>query len=121
MAAVRRAGAGSLSRAAAAIRLRAVQSIRQSPRGQPSAPGSPPRTRRGLLRRAILCALLEEDGFPAAVIGPSFDLAGLSGKAHEFGGRFRGMDFPARPFMGPALDVIANRLPSFFAGSLKEP
>ena len=121
MTVVKRAEIKSLSHAAAAIRLQAVRSIRQSPRSRPAAPGSPPHTRKGLLRRSILYALIEENVAPAAIVGPSFDLAGLSGKAHEFGGQFRGVDFPVRPFMGPALDVIANRLPSFFAGSVKEP
>ena len=120
MQAVRRAEIRSLTHAAAAIRLHAVRSIRQSPRSQPSAPGTPPHTRKGQLRRAILYALLEENGFPVAIVGPSFDLAGLSGKAHEFGIHFRGVDFPARPFMGPALDVVSNRLPAFFRGSIKE-
>gem|GEM_PF-455941 len=118
-AAVKRAEIRSLSHAAAAIRIQAVRSIRQSPRSQPSAPGAPPHTRKGRLRRAILYALLEESGTLFAIVGPSFDLVGLSGKAHEFGGRFRGGDYPARPYMGPALDVIANRLPSFFAGGLQ--
>ena len=119
MAAVKRAEIRSLSHAAAAIRLQAVRSIRQSPRNHSAAPGSPPHTRKGQLRRAILYALLEENGTPFAIVGPSFDLVGLSGKAHEFGGPYRGGDYPARPFMGPALDVIANRLPGFFAGAVK--
>ena len=120
MQAIRRAEIRSLSHAAAAIRLHAVRGIRQSPRSQPSAPGTPPRTRKGRLRKAILYALLEEYGMPFAIAGPSFDLVGLSGKAHEFGVPFRGVDFPARPFMGPALDAISNRLPSFFSNSIKE-
>jgi len=120
MQAIRRAEIRSLSHAAAAIRLQAVRSIRQSPRNQPSAPGTPPHTRKGQLRRAILYALLEENGMPFAIVGPSFDLVGLSGKAHEFGGPYRGGNYPARPYMSPALDVIANRLPAFFAGSIQE-
>ena len=121
MKAIRRAEIRSLSHAAGAIRRHAARSIRQSPRSQPSAPGTPPRTRKGRLRKSILYALLDESGVPAAIVGPSFDLVGLSGKAHEFGGHFRGGDYPKRPFMGPALDVISNRLPSFFAGSIREP
>ena len=120
MRAVKRAEIRSLTHAAAAIRLYAAKSIRQSPRNRPSAPGTPPHTRRGLLPRSILYALLEERGSPVAIVGPSFNLVGLAGKAHEFGDVFRGNDYPARPYMGPALSVIANRLPSFFAGSVKE-
>lgn len=119
MAAVRRAEIRSLSHAAAATRLYAARSIRKSPRSRPSAPGSPPHTRKGLLPRSILYALLEDRGTPFAIVGPSFDLVGLSGKAHEFGTRFKGVDYPARPFMGPAISVIGNRLPNFFAGSIR--
>ena len=120
MAAIKRAEIRSLIHAAAAIRLYAARSIRQSPRDNPSAPGAPPHTRRGLLRKSILYALLEERGTPVAIVGPSFDLAGLSGAAHEFGRHFRGVDHTPRPFMGPALDVIANRLPEFFGNSIQE-
>ena len=119
-AAIRRAEIRSLAHAAAAIRVQAVRGIKQTPRNQPSAPGAPPHTRKGQLRRAILYALLEENGFPAAIVGPSFDLVGLSGKAHEFGGHFKGADYPKRPFMAPALKVIETRLPAFFDGSLRE-
>ena len=119
MAAVKRAEIRSLSHAAAALRFQAVRSIRTAPRDQPSRPGTPPHTRKGALRKAILYALLEERGMTVAIVGPSFSLVGLSGKAHEFGGSFRGDDFPKRPYMKPALDVIANRLPDFFAGSIR--
>lgn len=118
-AAVRRAEIRGLTRAAAVLRLHAARSLRKAPRDQPSPPGTPPHTRKGLLPKSILYALLEERGSPVAIVGPSFNLAGLSGKKHEFGGRFGGDEFPERPFMKPALDVIANRLPSFFSGSIK--
>lgn len=119
MASVKRAEIRSLSHAAAAVRLRAARSIKQSPRRHPSLPGTPPHTRRGLLPKSILYALLEERGIPVAIVGPSFNLIGLSGKAHEFGDHFRGSDYPERPYMGRALSVIANQLPVFFAGSVK--
>ncbi len=119
MAAVKRAEIRSLSHAAAAIRLYAARSIRKSPRRQPSAPGAPPHTRRGLLPRSILYALLEERSVPVALVGPAFNLVNLAGKAHEFGGLFRGRDYPARPYMRPALSMISNRLPDFFANSVK--
>ena len=117
---IKRAEIKSLSHAAAAIRVYAAKSIRQSPRRRPSAPGSPPHTRKGALRRSILYALLEENGTQTAIVGPSFDLIGLTGKTHEFGGRYKGAEYPARPFMGPALSVIANRLPEFFKGSVQD-
>lgn len=113
-AATKRGERRALTRAAAAIRLTAARSIRQSRNA--SVPGSPPHTRQGRLRRAILYALLEEDGFQAAFIGPSVDLFGTAGKAHEFGGYFRGELYPERPFMQPALSLIGNRLPAFFSG-----
>ena len=118
MARIKRKEIKSLSHAAGALRLAAIRSIKQSPKA--SAPGQPPHTRKGLLRKSILYSLLEEKGMQAAVIGPSFDLIGLAGKAHEFGGHFREADYPARPYMGPALSVIANRLPSFFSGNVRE-
>jgi hypothetical protein len=103
-------------RAAAAIRLQAARSIIQS--ASPSAPGRPPHTRKGLLRRSILFALQEEHGLLAAIIGTSHDILGPAGRAHELGGRFRKEDYPKRPFMEPALSVVSNRLPDFFRGGL---
>ena len=115
--ALARAEKRGVARVAAAIRLTAVRSIRAS--RVASAPGRPPHTRYGRLRRAILYALLEEDGYPGAIIGPSFDLFGLAGKAHEFGGKFRKEYYPKRPFMRPALQsVIANQLPDIFRNSV---
>ncbi len=114
--ALRRCRRRGLLRAAAAIRLTAARSIRQSAR--PSEPGRPPHTRRGLLRRSILYALKEERGLTAALIGTSSDILGPAGRAHEFGGRFRREVYPKRPFMKPALNVIANRLPEFFRSGL---
>ena len=110
--ALRRANRRGLIRAAAAIRLQAARSIIQS--ASPSRPGRPPHTRKGLLRRSILYALKEEGGLLAAVIGTSYDILGPAGRAHEFGGRFRKEIFPKRPFMQPALSVIANRMPEMF-------
>ena len=114
--AMRRAQRRGLIRAAAAIRLQAARSIIQS--ASPSAPGRPPHTRKGLLRRSILYALQEERGLLAAIIGTSHDILGPAGRAHEFGGRFRREVFPRRPFIEPALNVVANRLPDFFRGGL---
>ncbi len=113
--AIRRANFRGLGHAAASIRLQARHSIRKSPRK--SAPGSPPHTRQGRLRNAIKYALASDK--QSVVIGPDVDVAGNSGKAHEFGGRFRREHYPKRPFMGPALDKSKDRLPAFWAGSVK--
>jgi hypothetical protein len=54
-----------------------------------------------------------------AVVGPAQDIAGDSGAAHEFGGKYRDEQYPQRPFMGPALIENAPRLPEFWRGSIK--
>ena len=85
----------SLGHAGAAIRLTARRSIRRSKRYAP--PGSPPRTRHGQLRRAIVYA---REGNDRVLIGPGFAHVGPSAMAHEFGGRYRKANYRARPFMG---------------------
>ena len=114
----RRANDGSikaLGHAAAAIRLTARRSIKRSP--SYSDPGTPPHTRRGLLREAVLYAVEKDAG--RAVIGPAYEMVGTSGSAHEFGGKYRKETFPKRAFMGPALEAIRPRLPSFWSASVK--
>jgi len=105
----------SLGHAAATIRLVARRSIR---RRKPAAmPGNPPHTRRGQLKRSIMYALDKQRG--VALIGPIFELIGTAGKAHEFGGKFRRERYPKRPFMGPALEKVKDRLPPMWAGSIR--
>ena len=53
-----------------------------------------------------------------AVIGPRASVVGDVGKGHEFGGEFRGEDYPERPFMGPALEETEDTFGNSFAGSL---
>lgn len=106
----------SLAHAAAAIRQTAARSIKDGKK--PSPPGNPPHTRRGRrLRNAIRYEVDERK--QRAVIGPAADIAGTSGRAHEFGGRYRDEFFPQRPFMAPALITNAARLPEFWQGSIK--
>jgi phage gpG-like protein len=105
----------SLGHAAAALRLVARRSIRR--RRMAASPGSPPNTRRGQLKRSIMYAVNKKRG--VALIGPSFEMVGTAGKAHEFGGRYRRERYPKRPFMGPALDKVKDRLPSMWAGSIR--
>jgi hypothetical protein len=84
----------------------------------PSRPGEPPHTHRGYqLARAIQ---YEAEGEDHVIIGPQFSKVNLVGKAHEFGGEFRGEEYPARPFMEPALESNLDRLASGWSGSVFE-
>jgi hypothetical protein len=105
----------NLGHAGGAIRLTSKRSIRKS-KG-PSTPGTPPHTRQGQLKRAIVYAV--EKSKQKAVIGPTHELVGPSAMAHEFGGRFRKQMYPKRPLMGPALEKNLDRLPKFWAGSVR--
>lgn len=81
----------------------------------PSSPGSPPHTHKGaFLRRAVRFAADKT----SAVIGPMASIVDDAGAAHEFGGGFRGQDYPERPFMGPALEKSIPRLGPDWAGSI---
>jgi hypothetical protein len=111
----REANITSLGHAGAALRLTARRSIRT--RKKASAPGTPPHTRRGQLKRAIAYAVDKQRGVVA--IGPERDGVGTSGSAHEFGGRYRRERYPKRPYMGPALEKLQDRLPDFWANSVR--
>lgn len=121
--------------AAASIRKAAIQSIERAPVEQrrgpkrrggarvsrarqiPSKPGTPPHTGpRRILKKAILFDADEE----GAIIGPAYSLVGESMEAHEFGGEYRGQEYPERPFMGPALDDKLDRLIGNWSGSVGE-
>ena len=137
-AAVSRANFTNLVHASAAIRLTARHSIRKAPKSrgrdahgrfrsagttQPSTPGTPPHTRKGQLKRAILYAV-ERSGARTGIggrafIGPTYEAMGTSASAHEFGGRFRGQRYRKRAFMGPALTENVSRLPRLWAGSVR--
>ena len=127
-----RANFTNLTHAAAAIRLTARRSIKKAPKArgreaqgrfrsagktQPSPPGKPPHTRKGQIKRAILYSVERKAG--RAFIGPTYEAMGMSASAHEFGGRFRGQRYRARPFMGPALKENVPRLPRLWAGSVR--
>jgi hypothetical protein len=105
----------SLGHAGAAVRLTARRRIRRSKK--PAAEGSPPHTRRGQLKRAIAYAVEKDKG--RVVIGPKQEIVGTSGKAHEFGGRYRDEQYEQRPFMGPALEKVQDRLPALWANSVR--
>jgi hypothetical protein len=115
----------NVGHAAASLRKRAIESI--EPSDQPSPPGRPPHTRLrvsrktgkvrpGQLQRAIVFD--HDKQAHVAVIGARHTVVGESGQAHEFGGEYRGDDYPQRAFMGPALERTADRFGDDFAGSL---
>ena len=112
---VKQANIENLGHAGATIRIIARRSIRK--RKGPSSPGTPPHTRRGQLRRAIVYAVEKQE--QRVVIGPEFAGVGPVGMAHEFGGRFRGQRYSRRPFMGPALMKVKDRLPRKWAASVR--
>jgi hypothetical protein len=104
----------SFSHAAASIRKDAVASIEVSP--EPSPPGDPPHTRRRLLPRAMRFAVDKQ----GAVIGPMASMAGQVGGTHEFGGQYKGEQYPERPFMFPALERGVPRFAGQWRGSIGE-
>lgn len=114
LAAAERAARRTFARAAYRIMRDAKASIERS--ADPSSPGDPPHTRRGQLRRAIRYDATKD----GAVIGPLASMVGDAGAAHEFGGEFRREQFPARPFMGPALERELDNFAGEFAGSIGE-
>jgi hypothetical protein len=105
----------SLGHAGGYIRKVARHSIKRSPK--PSAPGRPPHTRRGAIKAAMRYAVAEDR--QSVVIGPDVSVIGDSGKAHEFGGRYRRERYPKRAFMGPALNEARDKLPPMWAGSVR--
>lgn len=111
--AVDRAKAGSIRAAAYVVSTTAKGKIKTS--AETSEPGQPPTTRRGLLRRAVQYAVTQDKSL--AVIGPAFSVVGTAGQAHEFGGRYKGQSFPARPFMRPALEESLDQFAGAFRGS----
>jgi phage gpG-like protein len=111
-----KAAAGNIYSTAGLLRKSAQDSMERS--GEASPEGTPPNTRRGLLPRAIVFAV--SDDKKSAVIGPRHSVAGEAGSAHEFGGNYKGTQFPERPFMGPALDRIESQFAGSFRGSIGE-
>lgn len=107
----------NIGHAAASLRKRAIESIKESP--FPSRPGRPPRTRQGALRRALVYAV--DPSGESAIIGARYSRFSTAAKYHEFGGKRKASTFPPRPFMGPALEEIAPRLPFEFENSIGAP
>jgi hypothetical protein len=104
----------SLQKAAYAIYRSAKESIEQS--DEPGEPGEPPHTKQGQLPRSLRYDV-DKDA-EIAVIGPRATIIGTSAMAHEFGGEYKGEEYPERPFMGPALQRNQNLIPGFFSGEV---
>ena len=104
----------ALSKAAFAIYKDAKESIARSK--EASDPGQPPHSRRGQIKRAIVYSVEKDVGI--AVIGPRESIVGESGEAHEFGGEYKGGDYPERPFMGPALEKNKDRIAAFWTAEV---
>ena len=105
----------ALRRAGAYIRKAARNRVSTSEKA--SAPGSPPNTRQGLLKRSLLFGVDKQR--ESAVIGPAENIIGTAMVAHEFGGRYRKRRYPKRPLMGPTLVKTATKLPDLWEKSVK--
>ena len=111
---IARASRDILRRAGAYVRRVAQRKVVTSPKA--SQPGSPPHSRRGLLKRAILFG---SDGDKSVLVGPGFNFVGPSMSAHEFGGKYMRERYPKRPLMGPALKESAPRLAKLWQDAVK--
>ena len=115
MGAVKYANRKAMRGVGAYVRRVAVNSVHRSKRA--SAAGTPPHTRRGLLKNSILFGV-EGDG-RSVVIGPAKSFVGISMTAHEFGGMYRGRKYPKRQLMGPALMQSAPELPKLWKDAIR--
>ena len=113
--AVKSGNIAALRRAGAYVRKSARNKVSQSPKA--SAPGTPPNTRSGLLKKSLLFGV--EKQRQSVVVGPAEKFIGTSMKAHEFGGIYRKRRYPKRPLMGPTLQLTASKLPSLWEKSIK--
>jgi hypothetical protein len=118
-----------LSKAGSFIRTTAKHSIRQ--RKKPSAPGQPPSSHSGLLKRFIFFGY--DEARKTVVVGPMRlnQKIGAAPEALEHGGeseiveglrgkrRKRKVRVRARPFMGPAMEQEIPKFPSLWANSVK--
>ncbi len=117
-----------LSRFGAFVRQTAKGSIRK--RKKPSAPGSPPSSHSGLLKRLIFFGY--EPARRSVVIGPAAFFNNVRRKSEaprllEHGGsafiRYRGQRkrarYRERPFMGPAFEKEQSQLPALWRNSIQ--
>ena len=81
-------------------------------------PGTPPNTRRGLLKQSLLFGV--EKQRQSVVIGPAESFIGTAMTAHEFGGIYRTRRYPRRPLMKPTLEKTLPKLPALWENSVKK-
>jgi hypothetical protein len=112
--AVDQAAFRNLGHGAAALRLIARRSIRRA-RG-PSARGTPPHTQTRRLPTSILYDVQRNPA--SAIVGPVASIVGPAGSEQEHGWKRGQASYPARPFMEPALEKAAPRLPPQWAASV---
>lgn len=88
-------------------------------KNEASPAGTPPHTKAQAghnLRTAIRYDSTSED----AVVGPMGSMVGEAGATHEFGQERGGIDYPERPFMGPALEQNLDRFAESWRGAITE-
>lgn len=118
-----RAEIAPLRKAALLVEREAKTSMRKGgrskgPRGgksrKASTPPAPPHVQSGIGRGSISTAFVRRpDGSMTALVGPT-NVAFYMGHIHERGGEFGGRNYPARPFMAPALANVQNQFPALF-------
>ncbi|MCA9251265.1 MAG: hypothetical protein KDA54_09025 [Phycisphaerales bacterium] len=126
--AVDKARRAVLSKAGAFIRTAARSSIRK--RKGASAPGQPPSSHTGLLKKFIYFGY--EPDSDSVVIGPvKLNKPGAAPSVLEHGGKTliqkrrrgrivrRQVSIKPRPYMGPALEKEQPKLPKLWAGSVR--
>lgn len=109
-----------LSKFGAFVRRSARQSIRK--RKRTSAPGSPPSSHTGLLKRFIFFGYDPDQ--KSVVIGPvPLNQRGKTPSTLEYGGRAtvrrKQVQISPRPFMGPAMEKEKPKLPGMWKDSVK--
>jgi len=105
----------SIQHAAASIRKSAMASVVTAKTA--STPGSPPRTRKGAARRAILYRADKWSG----IVGFAYSKIGPAMAAHEHGTSRGKQKYPKRPTMLPAMERNLDRFARSFQGSLVGP
>ena len=87
--------------------------------GKASTPPDPPNVQTGNLRNSITFAIIPiRRGITqgvSAIVGPT--RTAWYGKIHEYGGEFGGRNYPARPFMRPALARVQSEFANEFRGA----